>query len=136
MEQRGKKTNNTLAELKSVLADIESGKCSTDGYSSAIADIKEDIAQLELEQKAEALVKIYPDDSEIVKAAKELTKTAYMGGFKEGIEWQKEQYKQLMSLAFFAEEKLRGTSAEGLASLIKKELELLQDGGTYLIISK
>lgn len=48
-------------------------------------------------------------------------------GMKEGAEWQKQQYKQLKALAFFAEEKLRRTAADGLATLIKNELERLQD---------
>lgn len=86
MELRGKNTNNTLAELKKVLADIESGKCSTDGYSGAIADIKEDIAQLEqqplsLEQAAQANA-----DAWLIP-----TKGALKGSFKKGAAWQKEQ---------------------------------------------
>jgi hypothetical protein len=47
MEPRGKNTNNTLPELKSVLASIQSGKSNTDGYSSTLQDIQEDIEELE-----------------------------------------------------------------------------------------
>ena len=46
-ENRGKNTNNTLAELKAIWKDIEAGRFSSDGYRNAVADIKEDIAQLE-----------------------------------------------------------------------------------------
>lgn len=44
--ERGKNTNNTLAELQILMADIKAGTFNSDGYSNAIADIEEDIKQL------------------------------------------------------------------------------------------
>lgn len=100
MELRGKNTNNTLVELKQVLADIESGKCSTDGYSGAIADIKEDIAQLEqqpvsLEQAAHNHYRVGSacNIGSYGRSMYENKKDSFMAGAN----WQKEQDKELLT---------------------------------------
>ena len=95
MELRGKNTNNTLSELKSVLASIQSGKSNTDGYADALKDIQEDITQLEGHQ----LTLDQASETYSAHAKSPVGTLLYIHkttAFKAGAEWQKEQDKPLI----------------------------------------
>ena len=99
MELRGKNTNNTLSELKSVLASIQSGKSNTDGYADALKDIQEDITQLEGHQ----LTLEQANLNNIHKYVSKTQQSAAYESFKAGAEWQKEQYKLILEALEFGQ---------------------------------
>jgi hypothetical protein len=98
MEQRGKNTNNTLSELYQIKANINSGKCSVDGYSDAVNDINSDIAQLEgqltLEQAASNHITNY---KKLGPPVYDTWEHSLNIAFKVGAEWQKEQNKEIIN---------------------------------------
>jgi hypothetical protein len=109
-EKRGKNTNNTLAELKKVMADIKAGKFSSDGYSNAVKDIEEDISELERCSKPitleQAAIDYHNTEYGIPKdwtPIEHLTERQHANNiriaFKVGAQWQKEQNKELMRMA-------------------------------------
>ena len=51
---------------------------------------------------------------------------AKINAFKAGAQWERGQYKQLLSFAYFAAEKLQDTASGGLAKMIQAELEKLK----------
>ena len=51
---------------------------------------------------------------------------AKINAFKAGAQWEREKYKQLLSFAYFAAEKLHDTASGGLAKMIQAELEKLK----------